>query len=256
MTERIFGTVPQEEREKLLHSHSVKFERTTFTQALTDDELQIESAEYIRGSIDLDRMESQAKEASDEWKKKIKKREGELEESLDRIKQGRREVTGVLFHIPNHAEQKMLLYNKYGELIDTRPLKEEEKQARAFIDGPGGTVANPDDQITDIEHEEVDPEKAIDEMYAGPTIAGSAEENGMKFSDTETFENLPEGHIPGSAGFDYESREQETQGSRAAADENGMAWDDPRQTRTEPDGKATEEGAKAAKRGRKPKAKE
>lgn len=241
-TGKIFGdAISQEEREKLLNSHSSRFERTTFTQSLSDDELQIASADYIRGCIDLNRMEASAKSVADEWKGKIKKKEGELEELLENISNGRREVTGVLFHIPNHAEQRMFLYNKYGELIESRPLKDEEKQTQMFIG---------DTSVTDIDHEEVDAETAINEMYSGPSIGGSAE--GMKFSDTDTFANLPEGHEPGSAGYKIESGED----GSAEADENGLAWDDPRQTRAVPGGAATEEGPKAAKRGRKPKAKE
>lgn len=247
-TEPIFGAdKTPEEREKLLEAHAVHKERTTFTQELTTEEYFALQNEFTRGHIDLARMEGEAKEASDQWKARIKDKESTLDKALEQINAGKRQVVGILYSIPNFGKGEMYRYNKAGELIESRPMKAEERQSRAFIAGPdGSTVPNPDERtITDIPHEDVKAEESADEqiagMYAGPTIAGSAPGS----------EEMNASHEIGEPLYEEGSKEEGAAVAGVLADqENGMAWDDPRQTRADVSGpaKATEDGAVAAKK--------
>lgn len=242
---RIFFDKSPEEREKLLEALAVRKERTTFNRSLSDEELQSTSASYIRGQIDLARMVEDKKAAVDEWKTKIDAKEKDLETQLEEINKGQKQVTGVLYFVRDFADNVMRLYDKNGELIEKRPLGPEDRQTRAFIEGPSGTMANPDEgAIEDIHHEDVTVEEQIDKMYEGPKLADLSADN-MTEEEAKALNSVHDIQEE-----QLEPNDQVRPAGEAGGMENGMAWDDPRQVRvqgSEAD-KAAEEGAKGKRK--------
>lgn len=240
-----------------------------FTQSLTEAEVGKLLGEHAASAIDIERMILQMKEDQGVWKKRIKEASDKNTERLKEIKYGRRETVGILYSLPDLPSGIMNEYNKHGELINTRELTDTERQTRAFVQGKGGsTIPNPDEANTqDIDHEEIkDPEAAAAALYAGPQIAGmadkplgeaeqaepaadGADDAGSDLEDNGRSESVPQSEEDAASPAEV-SEAPTAETAAPATTENGMAWDDPRQTRFIPDGASTEDGAKTEKKKR------
>lgn len=131
------------ERVEALQKLASKMEMCTYSRQLTEEEITALEKNHVRKSIDVNRMKDEKKENAQQYKAKIDAVETDLKKMLDEINVQKREVKGTLYHIPNHKDGKMLMYDANGELIDSRPLKAEEKQLRLEIDGPANKTEEP-----------------------------------------------------------------------------------------------------------------
>ena len=144
--EKIFEGLSPGEKKKNLQALASKQEKQTYSRNLTEEEIQYSEKEYLSISRDLARIKEEKRESAENFKNLIKEREVKLEIILDQTSTRKKSVVGVLYSIPDYNEQTMRLYDENGEMIDSRPLKPDEQQTRAFIQSAdGATVVNPDE---------------------------------------------------------------------------------------------------------------
>ncbi len=67
-----------------------------------------------------------------EKKAEIGSLEERMDETLDKFKNGKITVSGVLYGLPDYATKRMMFYDQYGELIESRDLLPDELQGNAF----------------------------------------------------------------------------------------------------------------------------
>lgn len=174
--ERIFEGLSPEEKIKNLVALAAKTEKQTYSRNLTEAEVTHLEKQHLALSRDYKRIEDEKKEVNETYKNQLKTIKTEMEEILDATSNRKKSVVGVLYSIPDYAEQLMRLYDENGDQIDTRPLKPEEKQSRAFIQtATEETVINPDEPInTDLneKHEELE----FEEVANSGIIPASTEE--------------------------------------------------------------------------------
>ena len=63
-----------------------------------------------------------------------------MKERLEKIKFGKKQMSGTLYGIANHSEGRMMYYDVFGELIDSRDLLPDERQGRLNLNAPTETA--------------------------------------------------------------------------------------------------------------------
>jgi|SRR6185437_9241796 len=121
-----------EQRYQMLKDQAEKVEDTTFKRTLTQEELDVKREELAQNLIDIDTKEDELDRIKEEYKGAIKPMKAQCKILLECVKTRKEEVKGQLFHLQNHHEGMMEVYDESGELISSRRLRPDEKQLRAF----------------------------------------------------------------------------------------------------------------------------
>lgn len=129
-----------QEREELLQNQAAKVEMRNYSRSLSDPEVNAERIRYVDDSVTLQRKKEELKNLTATYKDDIKALEALNEERLVTITSRKREQSGKLYGIANQAEKKMMWYDRYGELVDSRELTPDERQGTLFIDTAAGKV--------------------------------------------------------------------------------------------------------------------
>jgi hypothetical protein len=128
--------VAPEERINILRNNADKIETTTYEKELTDEELDSKREEFVDNSIAVSKLEDELNEKKKEFKNKIEPLKLVNRGLQQEVKTKKKEVKGQLFHMANHADSMMETYDETGELVSSRRLRPDEKQARLFIAKP------------------------------------------------------------------------------------------------------------------------
>jgi hypothetical protein len=154
----MYPDMSRDEREKLMAAQCLKTEVTDFKRTLSDDDVSAEENAYARNGIQLAQLEAELKEITGQFKGKIKAVKEIMAEALKVIDTRKRNVNGKLYLFPDHQANKMRYYDVWGELINTRDLRVDERQTRLFIGENGESNKHiPDDGngITDTDYIEI-----------------------------------------------------------------------------------------------------
>ena len=191
----IYQDMPLNEREEQLQKMAAKTEKRTYRRTLQQSEVDAERNKYTSNAIDLQVMEEELENLKKDYTAKIKAHEAMMKERLDKIKNGKEDISGNLYGLPNYQNSRMMFYDKYGELIDSRDLLPEEIQTKMqFTLGAGKVTAEtinfeeikPDQQGVDGTNnavggsDEKEKEQPQGEPQGGKSVADVMAENAKK----------------------------------------------------------------------------
>lgn len=131
--------LPPEQRRQLLVDNCDHREETTYMRDLDQEEVNERMGTLSKNLIVISKQDDvldEHKEAHKAVTKPLKLHNASL---LEEIKNRKTEVEGTLFHIADHEQGIMDVYDEMGEFQYSRRLRPEEKQARLFTVGKTGT---------------------------------------------------------------------------------------------------------------------
>jgi gas vesicle protein len=122
-----------DERLNILRNNADKVEQTTYEKELTEDELIAKREQFVDNSIAVSKLEDELSEKKKEFKSKIDPLKLINRALQYEVKTKKTEVKGTIFHMADHVNGYMETYDESGELISSRRLRPDEKQARLYI---------------------------------------------------------------------------------------------------------------------------
>lgn len=125
-----------EERLQALKNNADNIEQTTYERELTPEELDGKREMFVDNSIKVSSLEDELNAYKDSYKAQIDPIKKENKVLQQEVKTKKQKVKGTLFHLANHDSGYMETYDETGELIGTRRLRPDEKQARLFVAKP------------------------------------------------------------------------------------------------------------------------
>lgn len=129
---QILPDATTKERLMILQENAQKIEVTTYQKNLTDDELAVKREDLAENHIKLDQFEDEFSEVKQNFKLKVKPLKNANKVILEEIKTKQTSVDGTLFHMANHEDGMMEIYDQEGILISSRRLRPEERQGAIF----------------------------------------------------------------------------------------------------------------------------
>ena len=150
----------------------------TYNRTLTESEIEREKTNYVENGVRLKDVETEAKASADSFNAKKSAVKKEMDEQLDRIQNRSRKVFDVLFGIPDAESSSMRFFDKFGELISSRPLTPDEYNGKLFnnegeasenVEPLGIGFEKPKSDIEDADYEEVKNETQENETEAKET---------------------------------------------------------------------------------------
>lgn len=133
-------TASPEERVQLLKNNADRIEETTYERELTADELDSKREKFVDNSIKISNLEDELNEQKAKYKNEIDPVKLDNKTLQQEVKTKKTKVKGTLFHMANHEDGMMETYDQAGEMIASRRLRPDEKQARLYI--PHKAAAN------------------------------------------------------------------------------------------------------------------
>lgn len=124
---------PPAERLQILRNNADQVEETTYEKELTQEELDAKREEFVDNSIKVSTLEDELNSYKTSYKAKIDPIKQVNKVLQQEVKTKKQKVKGTLFHMANHESGWMETYDESGEMISTRRLRPDEKQARLFV---------------------------------------------------------------------------------------------------------------------------
>lgn len=133
MSKIFMPNISAQERVQVLKNNADHIEETTYEKDLTQDELDAKREEFVDNSIKVSTLEDELNEVKATYKGKIEPVKLHNKILQQEVKTKKQKVKGVLFHMANHDTGYMETYEDTGEMIASRRLRPDEKQARLYI---------------------------------------------------------------------------------------------------------------------------
>ena len=130
MEQQLFKGETLENIKMMVRDNAIRKEESTYSTALTQDEIQNIESEHTLNHIKLAKLEEKKKEFMTEYNSEKKPIDEDVKMQLGLIRTGVREVTEDLYLLEDQEEGLMGYYNDRGILIRQRPLRPNEKQFR------------------------------------------------------------------------------------------------------------------------------
>lgn len=137
----LYADLNPSEREAMLRNQANKVEQRNYSRTISESELEAERIRFVDDHLELQKLQKQMENAVKDYKARIKNIEERNDERLEVINTKKKSASGHLFGIANQVEGRMMYYDKFGELIESRDLLPDEKQGKLFAIAP---VASPD----------------------------------------------------------------------------------------------------------------
>lgn len=128
----IYSELSLKEREQVLTAEATVKETRNYQRSLQDSEVEFQEKNLARDMMAKHEEEEKLKNIKAEYADKLKNIDERIKERLDKIKNRKVTVTGTLWGKPNYENNRMLFYDKYGELVDSRDLLPTERQGNVF----------------------------------------------------------------------------------------------------------------------------
>lgn len=116
------------ERLIILQQNADKVEQTSYQKPLTEEAKNDKREILTDNSIQLFDLEEEKKEAVKVFKDRIDPLKKHNNKLLLEIRTGQETVDGTLFHMANHDDGMMEVYDNDGYMVESRRLKPNEKQ--------------------------------------------------------------------------------------------------------------------------------
>jgi hypothetical protein len=131
----------QQERLRALKDHCDSVEERTYFRSLTQNELDIKREQFVENAIEISKLE----DSLNEIKKSVKAQMDPIKDVnkglQQELKTRQQEVRGNLFHLADHENKMMEVYDEAGYLVSSRRLRPEENQTKLFIAATPGKTA-------------------------------------------------------------------------------------------------------------------
>jgi hypothetical protein len=158
MSDVMYPNMSKQDRIKLMEKQCLRPEITDYTRTLNENEMGVERFDFTNDAQEVSNLKAELKEVTTDFKSRIKTIETRQEARLKVINTGKRDVNGTLYLFPDQQGGKMRYFDQYGELVKTRPLRNEERQTTLFIGDEGEPLEHKegnDGAITDVDFTEV-----------------------------------------------------------------------------------------------------
>lgn len=130
--ENFLRSLNSRERLEYLQSNASKIDEGKYNKQLADDEITAAKDVLSENCIKINDLEEELDVIKKQYKEKMKPFRIESSQLMNQIRSRQQTVDGVLYHLANHDSGWMETYNDEGELIGTRKLRPDEKQAGLF----------------------------------------------------------------------------------------------------------------------------
>lgn len=130
MSRQFMPGLSDKERIMILQQNADKIEQTTYQKPLSEEELNARKDQLTENSIKLGDLEEEKSEAVARFKEKIEPLKAVNKVLLFELRMKQAKVDGTLYHMANHEEGMMETYDEQGELVASRRLRPDERQAR------------------------------------------------------------------------------------------------------------------------------
>lgn len=173
MSRFIYAEYSMKERVEMLKRTATKSMVETYNRSLSDEEIDAEKDRYTRDAIEYARQKDAMDQQVKSMKQGMESIKTLMEERLECVKTGQKEVHGMLYGVPDHSANRMNFYDQFGENINSRDLTPDERQTRMFIGEEEGEEQpyrmpykdSDDDGITDVDFvETIEEEEPITEV--------------------------------------------------------------------------------------------
>ncbi|MGH7240503.1 MAG: hypothetical protein ACREHG_10645 [Candidatus Saccharimonadales bacterium] len=121
------------DRLKTLQDTSDKIEETSYLKSLSPEELDVKRESFTENAIKVSQFQDELQEIKDRYKEQIKPLSDANKTLLEEIKTKHELVHGKVYHVANFDSGFMETFDDRGELIGTRRLRPDEKQANLFV---------------------------------------------------------------------------------------------------------------------------
>jgi hypothetical protein len=132
MSKQFMPDLSPKERLSIMQENAAKIEQTGYQKPLTPEELAARREDLADNCIKLNKFEDELKEVKDSFKLQMDPLKITNKKLLTEIKTKQTEIDGTLFHMANHDDGMMEVYDNDGYLISSRRLRPEEKQGNVF----------------------------------------------------------------------------------------------------------------------------
>ena len=126
--ERIYENKTQNERLELLNANCLKKEEQSIKVFYSEDDLIEMKSRLSENSIERNELENELKELSSSLRLSIKTKTKKIKDLLLGLKNKYEYQMQTIFEFDDQENKVMLTYNASGELINSRPLRPNERQ--------------------------------------------------------------------------------------------------------------------------------
>lgn len=130
---------PLAERKAFLDSNADSIEEIDYMKSFDPDEIQQQKDMLAESSIKANTLEEELKDIKESYKERMKPHIKQIQECLKHIKEGAELVNEECFKFIDQEEGMVGFYNSFGDLVQVRQIKPEERQKKLFKFGKTGT---------------------------------------------------------------------------------------------------------------------
>lgn len=120
------------ERMNFLADNCDAVEEHGYTRRFSTDELNQKKENLANLSVEINDIEEEKKDAMDTYKDRLKPLNIDKKVLLDEIKKKSEFVNEECYKFIDHEEKIVGYYNRYGELVSSRPIMPQEMQKTIF----------------------------------------------------------------------------------------------------------------------------
>lgn len=139
MQQQLFGDVPISERAQLLRDNCDRLEAVTYMKPFGSNDLDQFKDQLSEVDIEIDRLSTAKKEATDGFNNQLKPLKMEHKRLLTDIRLKSTEVKEDCFVMTDHENKMVGHYNSKGQLVQSRPARAGELQPSLFTVSRTGT---------------------------------------------------------------------------------------------------------------------
>lgn len=132
MDKVLFAEYSARERKAMLSDNADSMEEVGYMKPFSPDEMETMKDRLSKVVIDINDIDEEKKAANDEFKLRKKPLETEKQSLLENIKNKSEYVVENCYKFIDHDEGMVGMYNGEGELIESRPIRPDERQATLF----------------------------------------------------------------------------------------------------------------------------
>ncbi len=132
MDKVLFENYSAEERKQMLEHNADSIENKGYMKAFTDEEIRERKDDLAQTVISIAQIQQEKKEANDEFKSRLKPLENDKNVLLEQIKNKAEFVEEDCYKLIYHEAGMVGYYNSKGHLVESRPIRADERQATIF----------------------------------------------------------------------------------------------------------------------------
>lgn len=120
--------LPQSERETILIGESATVEEQTYLIPIDEPELSVIKDDLSMASVKKAYIDEEIRQAKEEFKARLEPLVDKISESIESLKSRSKKVTGKVYSLPDFENKMMHAVDSLGNVLNSRPLKPEERQ--------------------------------------------------------------------------------------------------------------------------------